>query len=633
MVGVGCKKEAAGPTSGVPTAPVSTQDQDALWKLAPEGATLGFVASPRGVAMAERGIIAIHALLATAPELAPINRELERGLTETAGSPNPTLADFGLVHDKGAAVFQTKHHGPVVILPVGDRDKFLAKLHGTKGVDTDTLFGITCKTINNAYACAERPDGFAKLGQGDLGAMLATAGTRGDLELVVHGFPDPETPNMAVVAQLDRGAIVVRGTVTGVPRAVTNQLGAPLKPRSDAASATGFGVINLAPHLADLPPLPIAPKLTLADLGKSVVGPLTFAVARGTTNFDLRLPLRDPGPAKALLEHCADLPPLAQAGATVKDGACHVPIPQVGFAIDGRVEGNELRIATQWPGPTSTDSAVSPSPMATELASGAWSVAFYGHGTLLGATIPPQLAAMEHLPDEARMALRALMMVNELAVGVSAEADTIRFVVGVRTAWANPEEVFQKLVAISPDQVIAGKAAGPAKSIADAAPDSPFAQDLKAGTGGVMALAAPFGIYAAVAIPAFMDYTKRSKKTEAALQLNKLGKSAKRTYSETSAYPVGNVPLTPAKPCCSGPNGHCPVSSTTWEHPVWKALDFEIDEPTLFQYSYQSDGKTFTAKAVGDLDCDGIPITYELRGTSDGGNPAVQLTEPPPNSD
>ena len=144
------------------------------------------------------------------------------------------------------------------------------------------------------------------------------------------------------------------------------------------------------------------------------------------------------------------------------------------------------------------------------------------------------------------------------------------------------------------------------------------------------------GILAAVAIPAFMDYTKRSKKTEAALQLNKIGKSAKRAYAETGKYPVGTAPLTPADPCCGQPNNHCAaVPSLYAANPVWRALDFQIDEPTLFQYSYRgsADGQSFEAKAVGDLDCDGVFITYELAGTVSSGNPAVTLTEPPPNSD
>jgi hypothetical protein len=78
------------------------------------------------------------------------------------------------------------------------------------------------------------------------------------------------------------------------------------------------------------------------------------------------------------------------------------------------------------------------------------------------------------------------------------------------------------------------------------------------------------------------------------------------------------------------------TSPDDWvQNPVWHALDFEIDEPSLFRYSYESDGKTFTAKAVGDLDCDGIEITYELNGKIDPAtrNPVITLTEPPVGAD
>ena len=158
----------------------------------------------------------------------------------------------------------------------------------------------------------------------------------------------------------------------------------------------------------------------------------------------------------------------------------------------------------------------------------------------------------------------------------------------------------------------------------------------------LMIVVAIIGILAAVAIPAFMDYIKRSKKTEAALQLNKIGKNAKRVYSETSAYITGVAGELPGKPgtggCCGGagasPN-HCLAVPTSFAaDAVWKALDFQIDEDSLFYYDYNgTSATTFTAKATGDLDCDGTEIVYTLTGTAVSGNPAVQLTEPPPNSD
>ncbi|HEX7840177.1 MAG TPA: prepilin-type N-terminal cleavage/methylation domain-containing protein [Kofleriaceae bacterium] len=155
----------------------------------------------------------------------------------------------------------------------------------------------------------------------------------------------------------------------------------------------------------------------------------------------------------------------------------------------------------------------------------------------------------------------------------------------------------------------------------------------------LMIVVAIIGILAIVAVPTFMDYIKRSKKTEAELQLNKIGKNSKRIFSETSSYYTGTAKATPNKPggggCCGGPNNHCDVTGKPFDVDEWKALDFQIDEPTLFYYKYVGDagGKTFTATAVGDLDCDNTEITYTLTGTSDSGNPAVSLSEPPPNSD
>ena len=140
------------------------------------------------------------------------------------------------------------------------------------------------------------------------------------------------------------------------------------------------------------------------------------------------------------------------------------------------------------------------------------------------------------------------------------------------------------------------------------------------------------GILTAVAIPAFMDYMKRSKKTEAAVQLSRIRRSAKRAYEETGKYPAGATPLMPSRSCCDYPARRCPAIPERYAaDPVWAALDFEISEPTLFQYSYRGspDGQSFIAKAIGDLDCDGIFITYELTGSASG----IVLTEPPPNAD
>jgi len=154
----------------------------------------------------------------------------------------------------------------------------------------------------------------------------------------------------------------------------------------------------------------------------------------------------------------------------------------------------------------------------------------------------------------------------------------------------------------------------------------------------LMIVVAIIGILAAVAIPAFMDNIKRSKKTEANLQLDKIGKSTKRIYSESSSYTVGVATQLPTRPggggCCGGPKNHCPVDVAGFAgDAIWRTLDFQIDEPNLFIYDYSGTPNTFTAKATGDLDCDNVEIVYTLNGTSVNGNPAYTLTEPPPNTD
>jgi type IV pilus assembly protein PilA len=157
--------------------------------------------------------------------------------------------------------------------------------------------------------------------------------------------------------------------------------------------------------------------------------------------------------------------------------------------------------------------------------------------------------------------------------------------------------------------------------------------DLGAPGSEMMTTVSVMGIMAAVAIPAFMDYMKKSKKTEASLQLNKLGKSLRIYFITNAAFPQGDAPLTPAASCCAGPNHKCPADPANWQQPIWQALDFQIDEPHMFQYRYHSDGQTALVEAIGDLDCDGVQITYRMDMTAPAGNPSMMITEPPPNSD
>jgi hypothetical protein len=131
---------------------------------------------------------------------------------------------------------------------------------------------------------------------------------------------------------------------------------------------------------------------------------------------------------------------------------------------------------------------------------------------------------------------------------------------------------------------------------------------------------------------------KKAKKTEALVQLDKIGKRAIEEYVTNATFPTAAAPLTPSTPCCTqnaGGKRKCAVSAADWSASEWRALDFSLDKEFQFQYSYTpgGGGTTFVAQAVGDLDCDGTAITYEIRGEAAGGMPTTKIFEPPPNAD
>src|SRR5262245_50581207 len=142
-----------------PIAPVATTDQDALWKLAPDGAVFGMVVSPRALALADPAWADVRGLLGTAPQLAAGLAELELMLGGQA-----SLASLGLTATKGGAVFVVEAGKVIAIVPLGDRTKFLAAAHGTQRDPVDTLDDMTCTTTHGVYACATDPALFDRPG-------------------------------------------------------------------------------------------------------------------------------------------------------------------------------------------------------------------------------------------------------------------------------------------------------------------------------------------------------------------------------------------------------------------------------------------------------------------------------------
>ncbi len=118
-------------------------------------------------------------------------------------------------------------------------------------------------------------------------------------------------------------------------------------------------------------------------------------------------------------------------------------------------------------------------------------------------------------------------------------------------------------------------------------------------------------------------------RSEAELNLKAIELSAKTTFIEKGTFPIGAQELTPAESCCADGREACVGDAADWNGvAMWDELDFEILQNHYFRYSYESDGQTYEARAVGDPDCDGEEETYVKRGRIENGTAVADLITP-----
>ena len=153
----------------------------------------------------------------------------------------------------------------------------------------------------------------------------------------------------------------------------------------------------------------------------------------------------------------------------------------------------------------------------------------------------------------------------------------------------------------------------------------------------MMIVVAIIGILAAIAIPAFSKYVRRSKTTEAVMNLRKMFDSSVSYYEADhngrdggillKQFPGESLAYGPApgmNHCCGQVGDKCAPEADAWDHPVWHALNFSVDDPHYFWYVYDTTGtgtdSRFTARASGNLNCNQAYSTFERVG---GVNPAT----------
>ncbi len=133
-------------------------------------------------------------------------------------------------------------------------------------------------------------------------------------------------------------------------------------------------------------------------------------------------------------------------------------------------------------------------------------------------------------------------------------------------------------------------------------------------TAGTPLVVGAIGVMAAVAIPAFMKYIKRSKASEPRTMVREIAERARARYAQTQTLPASVGPTPPSGSCCEKDDGVCPPDASLWNAEPWRQLDFRIEVEHRYSYEVRSAGSQLTVLAQGDLDCDGVRSTFSLTG-------------------
>jgi hypothetical protein len=137
---------------------------------------------------------------------------------------------------------------------------------------------------------------------------------------------------------------------------------------------------------------------------------------------------------------------------------------------------------------------------------------------------------------------------------------------------------------------------------------------------------------AAIAIPAFLDYMKKGKKTESSLMLRSIETKIKTYRIEKGQFPP-SATLMPDEPTagCMGGGKLQRKPQSTWDAAGWRDIGFHVDEDSRYAYRWtrESPSRGY-AEALADLDCDGTVSITRVDFDVIEGNVVTRYHDPTP---